>query len=291
MNLVADASIQPLESRRLMTAVFTGSIGFVDSTSRPDTITVGKTTQENVDLLSLTLAPKGYSGDSAGGNLAQTTRVIVRASPTQDVLHVDPATTVPVDFIPNDQTGAQLFGNTLAIQGTKSADVIRVFRNRGQINDITVIFNGQETQFSSATARALLIVGNRGDDDIAVGKLNLPNLIFGGDGNDSIAGGGEADYISGDLGIDTLRGGAGNDQLFGTSEADLIDAGDGDDYIVALGGATVLGGNGDDRMFVPAGAVHFTGGEGHDSMSAAGARTDQTFSDFSSRRDRYLQIH
>jgi Ca2+-binding RTX toxin-like protein len=291
MKILAIASVEALEPRRLMTAVFTGSIGFVDGTSRPDTIDIGKTTQENVDLLSLTLSPKGYPAEGGAGTLADATRVIVRGSATQDVLNVDPALTVPVDFIPSDVSGATLFGGTLAIQGTKGGDVIRVFRNRGAVNDITVDFNGQETQFSSTTVKAILIVGNRGDDDIAIGKINLPNLIFGGDGNDSIVGGAEADYISGDGGIDTLRGGAGNDQLFGSAEPDLIDAGDGDDSITAQGGATVLGGAGDDSLFLPAGSVHFTSGEGHDTMRAAGARTDQTFTDFSSRRDTYLQIH
>jgi Ca2+-binding RTX toxin-like protein len=257
-------------------------------------VTVTRVASADDDQISAKLVPKGFFEQSAGGAVAATTRVIVRANSLHDVVNIDPALNGLVDVIPDDTTGAKVFGATLAVIGDQGHDVIRVYRNRGQVNDITVVFNGQASQFSSATVKAIFIAGNRGNDDIAIAKINLPNGIFGGDGDDSIEGGAEEDYISGDLGADTIRGGAGNDQLFGEmsgpGEANFIDAGDGDDYIVAEGG-TVLGGNGDDALFVNTGSVQFTGGEGHDAMAAPGDRTDQTFTDFSSRRDRYTRLH
>jgi Ca2+-binding RTX toxin-like protein len=294
MNIFGGGLIEQLESRFLMTAVFTGKLDIIDGTSRPDTITVQKSTSADGDMVNCQIVPKLYSTDGTQSSLSQTARVIVRASTTRDVLTVDPAVTDLVDFIPDDTTGAHVFGATLAIAGGKGNDVIRIYRNRGQINDITVVINGQESQFSSATVKAIFIAGNRGDDDIAIAKINLPNAIFGGDGNDSIEGGAEEDYILGELGDDTLRGGAGNDQLVGQlsgpGEADLIDGGDGDDSIVAEG-ATVFGGNGDDSLFVNAGSSQFTGGEGHDSMASPSNFSNQIFTDFSSRKDRYQRIH
>lgn len=291
MNMFANQQIEHLEPRCLLTAAFTGKLAIVDGTSRPDTITVQKSTSEGVERVEFQIAPKDFPAEGAGGDLSQTARVIVRASATRDVLNVDPALADLVDFVPDDTTGAHVFGATLVIAGGKGNDVIRVFRNRGQVNDISAFVNGQESQFSSATIKAIFIVGNRGNDDISIAKVNLPNAILGGDGDDSIEGGAEDDYISGELGADTVRSGAGNDQLFAISGGDLIDAGDGNDFITADGGATVLGGNGDDAVFSNAGGVQFTSGEGHDGMSAAGPRTAQNFTDFSSRRDRYTALH
>ena len=70
---------------------------------------------------------------------------------------------------------------------------------------------------------------------------NDRDLVFGGDGNDTIITGDDADTIYGD---------AGNDEIDGGIDADLIYGGTGDDIIVGGEGAdTIFGDEGDDRIF------------------------------------------
>ncbi len=62
--------------------------------------------------------------------------------------------------------------------------------------------------------------------------------ISGGNGNDTIFGGGGADNLSGDNGNDIVDGGAGNDTVSGGNGNDVLDGGSGSDLL--------SGNNGDD---------------------------------------------
>lgn len=293
MNTPAWPIIEPVEGRRLMSVVLNGTLLYVEGTSRADTITLqARPHQQGVDDgFDVTVYVAGAVVESSTYATKDVSRIVVRANPLRDVFRADPTLPVPVSFVSDAASGVTLVGGVLAVQGGKGSDVVRVYRNRGQADDITVVLNGQESRYSSAVAKALLIVGNRGDDDIAVGKVGLPQMVFGGDGDDLLTGGREADYFSGQLGDDTLLGGAGDDQLFGDDEADHIEGGDGDDRITAEGFATVLGGAGDDSLFVNVGnGVRFTGGAGHDDLRAAGPR-DDIFLDFDPQEDTYLRLH
>lgn len=296
MNTFPAPRMEALEERRLMTVTRYRDIVYVEGTSRADTIRIeARPHQANVDdSFDVNITAAGTLVDNVNFRTADVSRIVVRANPLKDRLRADSTLPVAVGFVSDQATGATLAGDVLVVQGGRRSDVIRVYRNRVQGTDIAVVVNGQAAQYSSDAARALLIFGNRRDDDIAIGKVNLPNLVFGGDGNDSIAGSGEDDYFSGDLGNDTLLGGAGDDQLLGADEADYIDGGDGNDYIAAEGPATVLGGNGDDGILVNTGnAVRFKGGPGQDRMGAAISRNDvlQLFLDFDSAEDSYTQLH
>ncbi|HDQ71259.1 MAG TPA: calcium-binding protein, partial [Chloroflexi bacterium] len=75
----------------------------------------------------------------------------------------------------------------------------------------------------------VLIIGGAGDDRITVSPaLTVPVTILGMDGDDTLIGGGAADF---------LDGGAGDDTLIGGGAADFLDGGAGDD--------TLIGGDGD----------------------------------------------
>jgi Ca2+-binding RTX toxin-like protein len=77
------------------------------------------------------------------------------------------------------------------------------------------------------------------------------DLIFGGLGNDKLAGGDEFDVLVGDAGDDELKGENGNDRLDGGSGTDTLIGGDGND--VLIGGAdadSMTGGIGNDVYYV-----------------------------------------
>ena len=95
------------------------------------------------------------------------------------------------------------------------------------------------------------------DDDVA---------LSGGDGNDSVLGGGGDDTLDGDAGNDALRGGTGDDTLFGL---------DGNDAMLGQAGQDELfGGQGNDRLDGGAGPDELQGEEGADRASG-GAGIDQ----------------
>lgn len=97
------------------------------------------------------------------------------------------------------------------------------------------------------------------------GSDGLEDLLFGGDGNDSMLGMYGNDTMYGDAGLDTIFGGTGrdliyggldNDHAFGGAERDTLDGGAGND--------TLEGGDGDDTLIGGAGADRLIGGAGRD---------------------------
>ena len=136
-----------------------------------------------------------------------------------------------------------------------------------------------------------IIYGGGGDDEIN-GYLADPTdqrggwsyyfqyeslIAYGGDGNDVIIGGSEADKLFGEDGDDVLIGYEGNDELIGGTGNDIlrgregnddIDGGDGNDFIDGgSGNDTLIGGNGDDELYGYEGNNTLTGGQGNDYLS------------------------
>ena len=95
-------------------------------------------------------------------------------------------------------------------------------------NDTLVGFDGSSTD--PADAYTNVLYGGLGNDSIA-----------GLDGGDSLFGGADDDTISGDGGNDTVDGGVGRDILAGGTGDDIISGGTGQD--------TIYGGAGTDRLF------------------------------------------
>ncbi|MBP7951014.1 MAG: hypothetical protein KA004_15285 [Verrucomicrobiales bacterium] len=99
-----------------------------------------------------------------------------------------------------------------------------------------------------------------GDGNDAFHAVGFPGsvLIAGGLGNDTIVGGGDADFLHGNDGDDTLWGGGGTDEICG---------GNGNDSIVGGGDADFLHGNdGDDTLWGGGGTDEICGGNGNDSL-------------------------
>ncbi|NOG70255.1 peroxidase family protein [Roseicella sp. DB1501] len=110
-----------------------------------------------------------------------------------------------------------------------------------------------------------LILGLGGNDTLGGG--NGHDTVDGGEGNDSMLGGLGEDRMLGGAGADSLWGGRGNDLLDGGEEADQLSGEDGDDVILGGSGADVAyGGAGADTLRGEAGADSLWGGGGDDSL-------------------------
>ncbi|MFT3857286.1 MAG: Calx-beta domain-containing protein [Aquabacterium sp.] len=92
-----------------------------------------------------------------------------------------------------------------------------------------------------------VIVGTAGADALSAPSMQVPAVILGRDGADSLTGGDLADRLYGDGGNDLINGGKGNDTLHGGDGADVINGDEGNDLIIGgPGGDTLSGGAGAD---------------------------------------------
>lgn len=110
------------------------------------------------------------------------------------------------------------------------------------------------------------VFAGAGDDKVTIeGTLVDPtvqNFVKGGEGDDTITGGGDRDWLSGNEGADRIFGGDGQDQLDGSHGADLLEGEGGSDSFFGGDGEVMLplgeSGGGSDVI---------RGGDGSDSIS------------------------
>ncbi|NEQ68871.1 MAG: calcium-binding protein [Symploca sp. SIO2D2] len=119
-----------------------------------------------------------------------------------------------------------------------------------------------------------IINGTAGNDTLE-GTLGIDKIVgFGGNdelrgykGHDFLFGGAGNDILHGGLGDDFLLGETGNDRLFGDDGSDNLDGGAGNDRLDGGDGSdTLFGGEGTDHLFGGAGADYFDGGAGIDTV-------------------------
>jgi Ca2+-binding RTX toxin-like protein len=195
--------------------------------------------------------------------------------------------------------------DSMLIYGTADADTLTV--GDGATSSAT-------GTLSYLSIEAVLVDGNAGNDLIDASASSSGKTLSGGNGNDTLLGGGAADYLAGGDGDDSLLGGGGNDQLLGGDGNDFLDgnagadnlaAGLGDDllWLNSLEGPDTIDGQegsdtlvcslsgGDDNItlsptqivagyaFTPAGIerVNFDGLAGNDSLSIQGTADADTF--------------
>jgi hypothetical protein len=121
-------------------------------------------------------------------------------------------------------------GTVLAVGGTTGNDTL-VIHPVGNAGRLEVLLDGASLGTYAPTGR-LLVYGQAGDDNIEVaGSVGNAAWLFGGDGNDRLAGG---------AGANVLVGGRGNDHLLGGGGRDLLIGGDGLDQLVGNGGDDLL---------------------------------------------------
>lgn len=131
----------------------------------------------------------------------------------------------------------------LRVAGDAVSDQISVRQQGNAITvDATLIRVPGSAQLSipMASVTRIVIEGKGGNDVIILSPINVPSLIFGGTGNDTIVGGAANDIIVGGVGDDKLYGRVGNDDLRG---------GDGDDQLAGDDGwDSARGGSGKDTF-------------------------------------------
>jgi Ca2+-binding RTX toxin-like protein len=118
----------------------------------------------------------------------------------------------------------------------------------------------------TTTVGSDMIFGGNGDDTINSGAGN--DLICGGNNGGIINGGLGDDTIDGGNGNDTLRGGDGNDLIFGGGGNDTLEGGNDNDTLDGGSGTDILRGeNGDDTLTGGSGPDSFNGGAGNDTAT------------------------
>jgi Ca2+-binding RTX toxin-like protein len=165
----------------------------------------------------------------------------------------------------------------LTIKGTPGDDTITAGSNGINLNadSSADVFLGS-VQYLSLSGLGgndkLLATGGSGT---GLGYV-LPVNSYGGDGNDTLKGGFDADYLPGDDGNDTIIGGIGNDTLTGGSGNDTLQGGDDSDKLVGDAGADTLdGGKGDDVFYASSyvdGNDTYIGGDDLNDTVTYGAR-------------------
>lgn len=118
-------------------------------------------------------------------------------------------------------------------------------------------FEGGSDTEESITNREVF-EGTAADDYIETGDGF--NISYGGDGNDTLAGGKDIDFMYGGNGDDLVLGRNGVNVLFGEEGNDTIYDGDHGSYL--------NGGNGDDMLYGGGGADVLDGGAGNDYLQA-----------------------
>jgi Ca2+-binding RTX toxin-like protein len=101
---------------------------------------------------------------------------------------------------------------SLFAEGTDGADTVQVTN----LDAVTVrlVRNGVTYDYDRQELVAIAISGGLGDDVIELASdVEVPAVLLGGDGNDSLVGGAGADVLDSGLGLDTLHGAGGDDQL------------------------------------------------------------------------------
>ncbi len=115
------------------------------------------------------------------------------------------------------------------------------------------VFSGFET------AR---LTGGSANNTIDASQATIPVELYGGDGNDTLHGGNQADLLYGGYGNDTLFGWNGDDFMYGEDGDDWLMGGEGNDLMTGqAGNDTLYGSNGNDFL---------VGGQGHDSVRGEG---------------------
>ena len=125
---------------------------------------------------------------------------------------------------------SNLMATALIATGTGGSDFFRFTRRRD--GTFVAYVNGQ-SQGEFAAADLIIVDGGAGDDVVSLANLRIPARVYGGDGNDRLAGTRADDILIGGAGDDRIGGGGGRDLLVGGAGADRIAGGGGDDILVA----------------------------------------------------------
>jgi Ca2+-binding RTX toxin-like protein len=154
-----------------------------------------------------------------------TVRLTVRDDDGAEVVVTTTVTiTVPTPPPPGDATAKlepdPLGGTALVVRGTAGNDTISITRKHDLGLKVTV--NGVSLGVFKPTSR-VIVHGLAGNDVIKMAaNIGMPAWLYGGDGDDTLTGGGSHDVLLGGDGNDQLCGKGGKDLLIGGAGADTL---------------------------------------------------------------------
>lgn len=150
-----------------------------------------------------------------------------------------------------------LDGGVLRIDGTSADDTAYVKTLSSGIIKVTLSHNGQThaRYFHPSTINSIRFIGGDGNDYFR-NDTDIRSHAVGNNGNDTLIGGSNYDYLSGGSGNDILSGRDSSDSIHGGWGNDIAYGGNGNDYI--------SGGQGNDRLYAQNGNDYVTGGDGID---------------------------
>jgi Ca2+-binding RTX toxin-like protein len=166
--------------------------------------------------------------------------VIAALAPTSD--------SAKIDFF--SQPDAD--GNVKIKTNNSGADVVtvKVITAGDGTQNYDVNINGTHQFYAVATTKSITIDTDGGNDVItADSNVTVELIVFAGDGNDKITGGGGRNLLFGQAGNDLINGGSKGDAVSGGSGQDSTNGNDGNDIVI--GGANLddlSGGNGEDIL-------------------------------------------
>ena len=141
-----------------------------------------------------------------------------------------------------DAAGVRVTGGKVRYVGAGEANRVDVARGPGgefTVSDAGASVTpgtgcrsiGPNAAVCSGAITGVAVVGNSGADRLSAPFLDVPTTLDGGDGNDTLLGGGQDDLLDGDDGNDTLVGRGGRDDMRGDSGRDRLDGGPGPDVV------------------------------------------------------------
>lgn len=185
--------------------------------------------------------------------------------------------------------GVGVVDGVLYVIGTNGDDVVKLReKNQGTQLRVKTKFDGGSTNtqyFDIADIDRIEMHLCDGDDYASLTQahwwhkhsVDISATINGGDGDDVLIGGSQADVIDGGNGDDCLHGESGDDTIHGGDGHDYIDGGWGNDIVYAgAGNDWVWGGFGNDILLGQSGNDRLFGGWGRD-IIIAGDGADRLF--------------
>jgi hypothetical protein len=182
------------------------------------TYNVALNTPKSTDPITLRIIGVGASNPNAA---IQFTRVTVNAVLT-------PIKQVPAGLIEDPWDDGKL---ALKVVGTNESDNIQIVQ-KGHSLTIKVMINGVLMGEYQPTGH-IVVYGLDGDDKIQIsGDIDLPVILIGGEGNDTLNAGDSAAILLGGNGNDTLSNGKGRSILVGGEGEDRLSGGGNQDILI-----------------------------------------------------------
>lgn len=154
------------------------------------------------------------------------------------------------DYKPNPDE----FGHVVGRANTVSGEVLIGFED---------LYGGGDKDFDDTVISVHIgqqnVVGMLPQSNGNGGVLPDDDMIYGGDGNDTLYGISGDDMLSGGNGDDNLNGNSGEDMLYGNDGNDVLNGNSGNDYL--------SGGNGNDELSGNSGNDELHGNDGNDELS------------------------